>query len=720
MKRMMAVLMVFCAVMVWCAGAFAGDVFDIPKMDEIKIDGLGEDWGDGGFRVAFLAAPDGRVLPADDFDAQFRIGWNHDGLVVLALVTDDMPAENEELSSLWRMDCVEIFASESVGSSNRYQVVVASGADPDFGKLRKKVYDHRPEGTGAGDLTAEMVSRVSKNGYTVEMMLPWSNLGVTPSEGVELGFQFVANDYDGDWKTSLRVAWYPSYDAHSNSTAMYAIRLSGEPSDAVLMRADREIRFEGCTATVRGARELVGTPVEVHSGGKVIAQAKLVEDEGRAWTRIEMPVPQGSAAWPQMDVVVGGNTMVTAKPLPTLDSVIEKFIEVCGGREAMQKLQTRACRGQLVTDLSWHDPPRDSIPFEAYAKAPMSWVLIHKGPGGTQRVGSDGATGWEQTLDGVKDSEKMRFARLGWFLNPQGPLYMRDYFPGMVLVAKEKQANRTVYVIEPRGAGADKDRKTLRFDVETGMLVQIGYHWGLEDFREIDGVLFPYRIILGRKGGSSTYVFDEVSHNNDVDDALFEKPDPRTTVPGLFDGIDDVKALPMLEHLPRVHGGMNVPARDGRFLYDMIIRNGYKRGLEIGTSNGYSTLWLGLAFRETGGRVITLEIDPASGKEARGNFEKAGLDDTIDARIADAFEEILKIEGDFDFVFIDAWKPDYIKFWGMLKGRVAPGGAITAHNVSSQARDMRDFLDAIKNDPDFETTLHEVSPAGISVSIRRR
>jgi predicted O-methyltransferase YrrM len=188
----------------------------------------------------------------------------------------------------------------------------------------------------------------------------------------------------------------------------------------------------------------------------------------------------------------------------------------------------------------------------------------------------------------------------------------------------------------------------------------------------------------------------------------------------VYAGIDDASVLPMLKNLPYTHGGMNVPPEDGRLLYDLIIEKGYKRGLEIGTSNGYSTLWLGLAFRKTGGNVITLEIDEERGREAQSNFREAGLDDVIDCRINDAFAVIPTIEGEFDFVFIDAWKPDYIKFLRLLRDRVIPGGAITAHNVISQDHGMKDFLYVIENDPDFDTTIHKSSRAGVSVSFIRK
>ena len=116
--------------------------------------------------------------------------------------------------------------------------------------------------------------------------------------------------------------------------------------------------------------------------------------------------------------------------------------------------------------------------------------------------------------------------------------------------------------------------------------------------------------------------------------------------------------------------------------------------------------------------MITIEYDRASGEEARKNFGKAGLEGVIDSRINDAFEEIPKIEGNFDFIFIDAWKPDYAKFLRLLKDRILPGGAIVAHNVTNHAQDMQGFLEAIQNDPTLKTTFHEISGEGFSVSIK--
>ena len=183
-----------------------------------------------------------------------------------------------------------------------------------------------------------------------------------------------------------------------------------------------------------------------------------------------------------------------------------------------------------------------------------------------------------------------------------------------------------------------------------------------------------------------------------------------------YHGITDEQVLSMLKHLPYRHGGMNVPAEDGRMLYDIIKEHGYKRGLEIGTSNGYSALWLGLAFKQTGGNMITIEIEPQRAKEAQGNFKHAGLQDVIESRVNDALKEIPALEGDFDFVFIDAWKPDYKKYLELIMTKMKPGGVITTHNVTSQGGSMKDFLDEIHSNPLLETTIDRSSRAGVSIS----
>src|SRR5512139_897346 len=131
---------------------------------------------------------------------------------------------------------------------------------------------------------------------------------------------------------------------------------------------------------------------------------------------------------------------------------------------------------------------------------------------------------------------------------------------------------------------------------------------------------------------------------------------------------------------------MNVPGADGRALYDIVLKNGYKRALEIGTSTGHSGIWTAWALAKTGGRLVTIDIDEGRYREALANFKEAGLDGYIDARLADAHDLVPRLEGPFDFVFIDADKEWYTNYAKAVIPKVRVGGCIAAHNVSAWGR----------------------------------
>ena len=184
--------------------------------------------------------------------------------------------------------------------------------------------------------------------------------------------------------------------------------------------------------------------------------------------------------------------------------------------------------------------------------------------------------------------------------------------------------------------------------------------------------------------------------------------------------LDDGEIRAYLDGIHGKRGMMNVPRVDGEFLHDFIVERGYKRGLEIGTSNGYSAIWMGMALRKTGGKLVTLEIDKRRASLARENFRRVGFEDVIELREGDALEIIPGLSGPFDFVFIDAWKPDYIRYFRMVFPKVRVGGAIFAHNVLSHGSEMREFLEEIEKHPDLETWIERRSSAGISVSVKGR
>jgi predicted O-methyltransferase YrrM len=163
-----------------------------------------------------------------------------------------------------------------------------------------------------------------------------------------------------------------------------------------------------------------------------------------------------------------------------------------------------------------------------------------------------------------------------------------------------------------------------------------------------------------------------------------------------------------------------VSEEDGRFLRVIVAATGAKRVLEIGGAYGYSAIWIGLGLRETGGRLTSIEFDPQRAKIAADNIHTAGLSDIVTMVSGDAFAAIPKIEGEFDFVFLDAWKRDYKRFLDMVMPRMRPHGLFLAHNVVNKQAEMRDFLTAIRSDPRLLTTIVKPSDEGMSVSYKVR
>jgi predicted O-methyltransferase YrrM len=166
-------------------------------------------------------------------------------------------------------------------------------------------------------------------------------------------------------------------------------------------------------------------------------------------------------------------------------------------------------------------------------------------------------------------------------------------------------------------------------------------------------------------------------------------------------------------------GQLAVSEEDGKFLRLLIASTKRKHALEIGGASGYSAIWMGQAMRETGGKLVTIEYDPVRSKELADNIRRAGLTDVVQVIAGDAFAEIPKIPGTFDFVFLDAWKRDYKRFLDLVYPRLDKGGLFTAHNVVNKRTEMGDFLDAIQRNPALWTAIVSPSGEGISLSYKK-
>lgn len=177
-------------------------------------------------------------------------------------------------------------------------------------------------------------------------------------------------------------------------------------------------------------------------------------------------------------------------------------------------------------------------------------------------------------------------------------------------------------------------------------------------------------------------------------------------------------ALAVLDDIDRNQRYLNVGRDDGRLLRILAETSGAKRAVELGTSTGYSGIWLALGLRKHGGRLITFEIDRSRAATAAANFKRAGVADMIDIVIGDANVEAKKVTGVLDLVFSDADKESYLNYYNMLSPLLRPGGLFISDNMAVPAPEP-EYIRAITSDPKFDTVFLNMQGTGVGVSLRK-
>ncbi|MET3131701.1 putative O-methyltransferase YrrM [Oxalobacteraceae bacterium GrIS 1.11] len=159
-------------------------------------------------------------------------------------------------------------------------------------------------------------------------------------------------------------------------------------------------------------------------------------------------------------------------------------------------------------------------------------------------------------------------------------------------------------------------------------------------------------------------------------------------------------------HAERGQRMLNITRDTGQLLAVLVQARGARRILEIGTSNGYSTLWLARATASLGGRVTTVEFSPFKYELALANFKRAGVAGTIEPMLADAGRVLADSPAAaYDYVFLDSDREQYGAWWPQIARTLAPGGVLVVDNATSHYGDMATFLEAIAADPGYTSCL---------------
>ena len=177
------------------------------------------------------------------------------------------------------------------------------------------------------------------------------------------------------------------------------------------------------------------------------------------------------------------------------------------------------------------------------------------------------------------------------------------------------------------------------------------------------------------------------------------------------------RLLQELEIFGRTHDGYyNISADTGEFFYILVLISKAKNVREVGTSDGYSTIWLGKAAKQNKGKITTIEISEHKVKMAAYNFKRAKLSN-IKIVQEDALQEIPKLKGKFDFLFLDAVKEDYINYFKLAYPKLTKGAVVEADNAIMFEKYMRDYLSYVRKNKNLKSVLVPIG-SGVEFSLK--
>lgn len=381
---------------------------------------------------------------------------------------------------------------------------------------------------------------------------------------------------------------------------------------------------------------------------------------------------------------LAASTVVADPATPTVNEILARHVQAIGGRAVAERISTQVRRGSFQLGPE----TRLQLLLEANRQGQWRMSLTLAEDFMFEHV-FDGKAGWVHMPDQTSAMSQEDIAAEDPAFSLIAAFAPERYFADFTLKGRESAGGRDVWVLEGK-RGASGGLRAL-FDVETGLLARAGKTI-LEDYRAVDGVKVPFKLRFIEKRGEQVIEFTGVRNNAAVAPAHFDKEAStasyretlrQATLQALDRRLDGIDAGATRTVLERMH---NFTAEDGRMLYDIVVQNGYRRGLEIGTAEGNSALWMGMAFRKSGGRLETIDRNAERTRIAVENFRQAGLASVIDCRTADAFDEIPKLEGTFDFVFMDTGAPIHKKLLDLVYTRLAPGATIVSHNANTLER----------------------------------
>jgi len=295
--------------------------YDIPRLRNIVIDGQGDDWGDAAFCVDLLTPVDGKIWPADEHHASLRLGWDERGLLLLIDVADKDWSESPDNNQLWMRDSLELYLAPFRGASDSCQWVISPGMAADQPEARSQFYDNRQRKLRSAN---SMVFARSKEGNRcrLEVLLPWSMIGIEPHVGREVAFQINTNDTATGGTDLYHLSWYPALGAAFTSMKMHRLRLAETAGTPLIARLNliADQAPEGKRFRALAPTALAGKAVALVSGEQTLAHGTLQADaSGYAQAMFTVPNPVNGQAYDSVALLVENTPVDRVVLLPGQD-----------------------------------------------------------------------------------------------------------------------------------------------------------------------------------------------------------------------------------------------------------------------------------------------------------------------------------------------------------------------------------------------------------------
>lgn len=175
------------------------------------------------------------------------------------------------------------------------------------------------------------------------------------------------------------------------------------------------------------------------------------------------------------------------------------------------------------------------------------------------------------------------------------------------------------------------------------------------------------------------------------------------------------RILNELEELNKSGGQWNISHETGQFLYDLIIEKKPEVIVEVGASNGYSTIWLATAARKINAKVITYEFVPEKVRDLVSNLQKAGLIKFVQIIPDDANKRLGELKDKVDFVFLDGRKNEYLQQLKLLEPKLNHNAIVTADNVISHKHVLEDYIYYVTTESKYRSELKDIG-TGLEIS----